>query len=72
VKVQPAFRKFRSIQKLAVQLNADDDQREEFCNVLKILDWILAIPLSNAEAERDFSKLKIIKIASETNWVPRI
>lgn len=61
VKVKPDLRKLRCIQDLAIQLNQNEDTRSDFPNLLIILDWVLAIPLSNAEAERDFSKLKIVK-----------
>ena len=61
VKVSPDIRKLRSVQELAIKLNTDQETREDFPSLLKLFDWLLAIPLSNAEAERDFSKLKIIK-----------
>lgn len=69
------LRSVSTVVDLALELNKEESDRQDFPTILKLLDWILAIPLTNAgttivlcflatlvlDAERDFSKLKIIK-----------
>ena len=61
VKSDAKLRECETLFDLARSLNSDKFRQDALPNLLFLFDWILCIPLSNAEAERDFSKMKLIK-----------
>ena len=65
VSVRGELRGFMTVSDVAKELNKEPSDRDDFSTILLLLDWILAIPLTNVNVSR--TRRKLIKTQLRTS-----